>query len=125
MAHRILVVDDETDVVLIIKTALQAEGFDVVSATNGPDALDEARETTPDLVVLDVMMPGMTGFDVLRELKANEKTAKVPVIMLTGVSDRKKIQEALSSGIEYYVVKPFDFDDLLAKIRQALEGFDA
>jgi DNA-binding response OmpR family regulator len=124
MAHRILVVDDETDVVIIIKTALQAEGFDVASATNGPDALEEARETTPDLIVLDVMMPGMTGFDVLRELKANEKTAKVPVIMLTGVSDRKKIQEAIESGIEYYVVKPFDFDDLLSKIRQALEGFD-
>jgi DNA-binding response OmpR family regulator len=125
MPHRILVVDDESDVVLIIKTTLQAEGYDVASATNGKDALEEAFETLPDLIVLDVMMPGMTGFDVLRELKANESTATVPVVMLTGVSDKKKIQEALESGIDYYVVKPFDFDDLLGKIKHALEGFDA
>jgi two-component system sensor histidine kinase/response regulator len=125
MPHRILVVDDESDVVLIIKTTLQAEGYDVASATNGKDALEEAFETRPDLIVLDVMMPGMTGFDVLKELKANESTATVPVVMLTGVSDKKKIQEALESGIDYYVVKPFDFDDLLGKIKHALEGFDA
>lgn len=125
MPHRILVVDDEPDVVLIVKTTLQAEGYDVASATNGKDALEEAFETRPDLIVLDVMMPGMTGFDVLRELKAHEKTATVPVVMLTGVSDKKKIQEALESGIDYFVVKPFDFDDLLSKIKQALEGFDA
>lgn len=125
MPNRILVVDDEADVVLIIKTTLQAEGYEVASATSGKDALEEAFETRPDLIVLDVMMPGMTGFDVLRELKANEKTATVPVVMLTGVSDKKKIQEALESGIDYYVVKPFDFDDLLSKIKQALEGFDA
>ncbi len=125
MPHRILVVDDESDVVLIIKTTLQAEGYDVASATNGRDALDEAFETRPDLIVLDVMMPGMTGFEVLRQLKANETTATVPVLMLTGVSDKKKIQEALESGIDYYLVKPFDFDDLLGKIKQALEGFDA
>ncbi len=125
MPHRILVVDDESDVVLIIKTTLQAEGYEVASATNGRDALDEAFETRPDLIVLDVMMPGMTGFEVLRQLKANENTATVPVLMLTGVSDKKKIQEALESGIDYYLVKPFDFDDLLGKIKQALEGFDA
>jgi DNA-binding response OmpR family regulator len=125
MPHRILVVDDEPDVVMIIKTTLQAEGYDVASATSGRDALEEAFETTPDLVILDVMMPGMTGFDVLKALKANEKTAIAPVIMLTGVSEKKKIQEALEAGIDYYVVKPFDFDDLLAKVKQALEGFDA
>jgi len=124
MPARILVVDDEPDVVMIIKTALQAEGYDVASAMNGPDALEEAAETRPDLIILDVMMPGMTGFEVLKVLKSEARTATIPVIMLTGVSDRKKIQEALSSGIEYYVVKPFDFDDLLSKIKQALEGFD-
>lgn len=125
MSHRVLVVDDEPDVVMIIKTTLQAEGYDVVSANNGKDALEEAFETRPDLIVLDVMMPGMTGFDVLKELKANESTATVPIVMLTGVSEKSKIQEAIQSGIDYYVVKPFDFDDLLSKIKQALEGFDA
>lgn len=124
MAKRILAVDDEPDVLLILRTALQSEGFDVETAANGPDALELAGANPPDLVILDVMMPGMTGFDVLRALKAQQATALIPVIMLTGLSERSKIQEALSSGIDYYIVKPFEFDDLIAKVNQALEGFD-
>jgi DNA-binding response OmpR family regulator len=122
MAKRILAVDDESDVLLIIKTALQSEGFEVTTASNGPDALAIARETLPDLVMLDVMMPQMTGFDVLRELKANDATSMIPVIMLTGLSERSKIQEALASGTTYYIVKPFEFHDLLAKVNDALAG---
>lgn len=121
---RILVVDDEADVVMIIRTALQTEGYEVATATNGPDGLEEAKKNPPDLVILDVTMPGMDGFEVLRELKVEESTAQVPVIMLTGVSERGKIKEALSSGVDYYVVKPFDFEDLIRKVEQALSGFD-
>lgn len=125
MAKRILVVDDEPDVVMILRTALQTEGYEVVTASNGPDALEEAAESAPDLMVLDVMMPGMSGFEVLKELKAEPKTSQIPVIMLTGVSEREKIQDALSSGIDYYLIKPFEFDDLMEKIARALEGFEA
>lgn len=121
---RILAVDDEADVVMIIRTALQTEGYEVATATNGPDALEEAKKNPPDLVILDVTMPGMDGFEVLRRLKAEEATAQVPVIMLTGVSERGMIKEALSSGVDYYVVKPFDFEDLMRKVEQALSGFD-
>lgn len=121
MVKRILAVDDETDVLLIIKTALQCEGFEVMTATNGADALAVARDTPPDLVILDVMMPGMSGFDVLRELKADERTCTVPVIMLTGVSEKKRIGEALASGTDYYIIKPFEFADLLAKVNEVLE----
>lgn len=124
MSKRILAVDDEPDVLLIVRTALQSEGYDVETAANGPDALELAKANPPDLVILDVMMPGMTGFDVLRELKSDDKTSRVPVIMLTGLSDRSKIQEALSSGTDYYIVKPFDFEDLFSKVNQALEGYD-
>ncbi|OPZ19880.1 MAG: Response regulator PleD [candidate division BRC1 bacterium ADurb.BinA364] len=120
MAQRILVVDDENDVQLVIKTALQSEGFDVATASNGPDALAEVANRQPDLIVLDVMMPGMTGFQVLEKLKSNEKTARIPVIMLTGVSERSKIQEALASGTDYYIVKPFEFHDLIGKVNSAL-----
>jgi len=123
MAKKILAVDDEPDVLLILKTALQTEGYDVQTAANGPDALALAREFLPDLVLLDVMMPGMSGFEVLRELKNDESTAAAPVIMLTGVSEHAKIKEALSSGTTYYIVKPFEFEDLLEKVDQALNEF--
>lgn len=124
MAKRILAVDDEPDVLMIVRTALQSEGFDVETANNGPDCLSIAAANPPDLFVLDMMMPGMTGFDVVRELKKSEATARIPVVMLTGVSERKMIQEALASGIDYYIVKPFEFEDLIAKVNQAIEGFD-
>jgi DNA-binding response OmpR family regulator len=122
MAQRILVVDDEVDVTLILRTALESEGFEVETAGNGPDALALALEDPPDLILLDIMMPGMSGFEVLRKLKAEDATSAVPVIMLTGVSERKKIQEALTGGTDYYIIKPFDFPDLLDKVRAALEG---
>lgn len=121
MAHRILVVDDETDLLIIAQTALQTEGYVVETASNGAAGLAAARRQRPDLILLDVMMPDLSGFDVLRELKADEGLATVPIIMLTGISEKSKIQEALDSGIDYYIVKPFDFDDLLRKVGQALE----
>ncbi|MFP4380579.1 MAG: response regulator transcription factor [Candidatus Sumerlaeia bacterium] len=117
---KILVVDDEPDVLLIVKTGLQAEGYDLVTATNGADALTVAKDENPDLIVLDVMMPGMDGFETLAKLKEMDETSTIPVIMLTGLSEKQKIQKALVSGIEYYVIKPFEFDDLLKKVRTAL-----
>jgi DNA-binding response OmpR family regulator len=120
MAKRILAVDDEVDVLLIVKTALQSEGYEVETASNGFDALTLARDNPPDLVLLDVMMPGMTGFEVLRALKGEEATSMMPVIMLTGVSERSKMQEALMSGTDYYIVKPFEFHDLLAKVKEVI-----
>jgi DNA-binding response OmpR family regulator len=120
MAKRILAIDDESDVLMILKTALESEGFDVETLNNGADGLAAALDNPPDLVLLDVMMPGMTGFDVLAKLKDNDSTCTVPVIMLTGMSERKKIQEALASGIDFYIVKPFDFHDLMTKVNHAL-----
>ncbi len=121
MTEKILVVDDEPDVLMIVQTGLEAEGYDVVTATNGPDALETAQRECPKLILLDVMMPGMDGFEVLAKLKEGEATCQIPVIMLTGLSDKTKIQQALVSGIDYYVVKPFDFEDLTTKVRTALD----
>src|SRR5688572_18100270 len=108
---KILAVDDESDVLLIIKTALMSEGFAVQTATNGPDAISRAAEMKPDLIVLDMMMPEMSGFETLRKLRDSPDTVATPVIMLTGVSDKGKIREALDLGIDYYIVKPFEFHD--------------
>lgn len=120
MSARILAVDDEPDVLTIVQSALQSEGYEVETAANGQDCLEAAKANPPDLILLDVMMPGMSGFDVLRELKAHDPTSRIPIIMLTGLSERKKIQEALASGIDYYIIKPFDFHDLIIKVHQVL-----
>ncbi len=117
---RILAVDDESDVLLIIKTALMSEGYAVSTASNGPDALALAQENRPDLVVLDMMMPEMSGFEVLDALRASPSTHTVPVIMITGVSDKAKIRQAIDSGIDYYIVKPFEFHDLISKVKIAI-----
>jgi CheY-like chemotaxis protein len=121
---RILAVDDENDVLLILKTALKDE-YDVSTATNGPDALVLASEQMPDLIILDMMMPDMDGFEVLDNLKADPKTAQIPVIFLTGVSDKSKIRKALDRGTKYYLVKPFDYQDLLTKVHAGLNDLDA
>ncbi len=120
MAQRILVTDDEPDIVLIIKSALQSEGFEVETANTGAECLERANANPPDLVLLDFMMPGMTGIETLHALKSNEKTSTIPVIMLTGVSEKQKIRDAITSGVEFYIMKPFDFEDLIGKVKEAL-----
>lgn len=122
---KILAVDDESDLLLILKTALSSEGYEVLTAMNGPDALALAQQQLPDLIILDIMMPQMSGFEVLHELRENGATESIPVIMLTGLSEREKIREALDSGINYYIVKPFEFHDLVSKIRIAIENATA
>lgn len=117
---KILAVDDENDVLLIIKTALLSEGFDVKTASSGEEALAVAPEFAPDLIILDMMMPEMTGFETLKRLRSDTPLKQTPVIMLTGVSDKDKIREALDSGISYYMVKPFEFHDLISKVKIAI-----
>jgi two-component system, OmpR family, response regulator MprA len=121
----ILAVDDESDVLLLLKTALMSEGFVVMTATNGHDAISMARETTPNLIILDLMMPELSGFETLKQLRDGSATQLVPVIMLTGVSDKGKIREAIDLGINYYLVKPFEFHDLVAKVKLAIQDSDA
>lgn len=116
----ILAVDDENDVLLIVKTALTSAGFQVTTAPGGPEALEHLEEITPDLIILDMMMPEMTGFDVLEKIRENSRTAAIPVIMLTGTSDKDKIREAIEVGVAYYIVKPFEFHDLVSKVNLAI-----
>ncbi len=122
---KILAVDDENDVLLIIKTALISEGFDVKTASSGTDALATAEEFNPDLVILDMMMPEMTGFEALKQLREIPTLKTVPVIMLTGVADKEKIREAINAGVNYYIVKPFEFHDLISKVRLAISDAES
>jgi DNA-binding response OmpR family regulator len=116
----ILAVDDENDILLIVKTALESEGFRVETAPTGDDALTLVESYKPDCIILDMMMPGLTGLETLSGFRGKKNTAATPVIMLTGVSERKKILESLNRGVSYYIVKPFECDELISKVRSAL-----
>jgi DNA-binding response OmpR family regulator len=121
MTKKILAIDDENDVLVIIKSALKSEGYDVVTANNGYDGLAIAQDEKPDLILLDLMMPEMDGFEVLENLRDNDTTMDIPVIVLTGLSERGKIREALDKGVDYYIVKPFEYHDLISKVKLAIE----
>ena len=123
--YTVLVVDDESDVLLLVKTALQAEGYRTLTASDGPDALTTAHDEKPDLILLDIMMPGMDGFEVLEKLREDDTTCQIPIIMLTGLSERERKRAAIDRGIKYYIVKPFEFQDLIAKVRLAIEDAEA
>jgi DNA-binding response OmpR family regulator len=112
MARRILAVDDEEHVVRLLQLRLQALGFEVVPAYDGEMALERVAECAPELVLLDVMMPKMGGFDVLRRLKANPETAHIPVIMLTARGQFEDLAHGYGEGAEWYFHKPFDMSEL-------------
>lgn len=117
MPQTILLVDDERRMVSLLKSYLEQEGYRVVTAYNGREALDAARRETPDLVVLDIMMPEMNGYEFMREHRAEKDT---PIIMLTAkVEDEDKIV-GLELGADDYVTKPFKPRELMARVRNVL-----
>lgn len=120
MTKKILVVDDEMYIVNILDFTLGSEGFRVISAANGEEALRKSVDLSPDLIVLDVMMPKIDGFEVCRALKAKEETKNIPVILLTAKdrdADREKGREV---GADVYMTKPFSPTRLLEEVRALL-----
>ncbi len=116
----ILVVDDEPDVVEIVRLRLERDGHIILSAPNGQAALMAAITRHPDLVVLDVMMPGLDGFEVLRRLKHGAHTADLPVIMLTAKTDFSSVAQGWSLNADNYVTKPFKVDELAQIVKDVL-----
>ncbi|MBM3464992.1 MAG: response regulator transcription factor [Armatimonadetes bacterium] len=117
MAERILVVDDEDAIVEFVEINLRRAGYDVLKAFNGEEALRKVRAEAPDLVVLDVMMPEMDGFQVCQEIR---RFSTVPVIMLTARSEDKDKITGLDTGADAYLVKPFNPDELIAWIQAVI-----
>jgi CheY-like chemotaxis protein len=111
----ILVVDDDAPILLLMRNLLREFGFDPVAAGSGAQAIEEARKRTPDLILLDRNMPGMTGDEVLRELRANDDLSDVPVLMLTG--EPMEPDEIERLGATGAVLKPFDVPSLVETIR--------
>ncbi len=120
--YRILVVDDEERMVRFIRLNLEHDGFEVLEAFNGRQALDKFRDGLPDLVLLDVMMPDIDGFEVLRMLR---EISDVPVIMLTARGDEEDRVRGLDLGADDYVTKPFSPRELVSRVRAVLRRFEA
>lgn len=120
MMPKILVVEDEPENQLAIQVILTVEGFEVISVEDGRLALQTAQEQRPDLILLDVMMPETNGFEVLAQLRQNEATKDIPVIMLTALAQRADVARAVEAGVDDYVAKPFEPDDLIERIRKAI-----
>jgi len=118
---RLLVVDDEERNRRLLVTMLEAEGHTTLEAGDGPRALEEARQSHPDLILLDVMMPGMDGFSVARILKADPATQAIPIVMVTALDDRDSRLEGLEAGAEEFVCKPVDRIELHARLRNLLK----
>ncbi|MDF9408883.1 response regulator transcription factor [Pelotomaculum isophthalicicum JI] len=113
----VLVVDDEVNILQLLKYNLVKEGFQVIEATNGNDAIKLTGEKTPDLIILDKMLPGMDGFDVLRILKSNRQSASIPVIMLSARDEMLDKVLGLELGADDYITKPFSPRELVARVK--------
>ena len=119
-APRILVVEDEAALSLLLTYNLEAEGYTVARAERGDDAEVMLAESTPDLVILDWMLPGVSGFELCRRMRARESTRDLPVIMLTARGEESERVRGLSIGADDYVVKPFSVPELMARVRSLL-----
>ncbi|MDX2263313.1 MAG: response regulator [Gemmatimonadales bacterium] len=125
MTHRILVVDDEPDITALVAYHLAKAGYRVSTAANGPDALKAAKEEHPDVVVLDLMLPGLSGYDVLAELRKRDETRDVGVIMLTARRDEPDRIRGLSLGADDYLTKPFSPAELTLRVQAILRRLGA
>lgn len=120
MTKRVLVADDDPAIQKVLFQTLNLEGYEVATASNGEEALTELEGDLPDVVVLDVMMPKLDGFDVLKRIRGNPRTEGLPVILLSARSSQEDIWQGWQSGVDYYMTKPFDVEDLLKFIEHVL-----
>ncbi|MCG6881504.1 MAG: response regulator transcription factor [Deltaproteobacteria bacterium] len=118
--ERILVVDDEEDILELVNFNLAKEGYRVISTTTGERAVEMSRSERPDLIVLDLLLPGMDGLEVTKFLKQNQETQNIPIVMLTAKGEESDVVTGLELGADDYVTKPFSPKILLARIRAVL-----
>lgn len=120
MPATILIVEDETDIATLLRYNLEAEGFGVMTAESGDEAQLALGQTIPDLILLDWMLPEVSGIELCRRFRAREETARVPIIMLTARGEEEERIRGLTTGADDYVVKPFSVPELLARINALL-----
>jgi two-component system alkaline phosphatase synthesis response regulator PhoP/two-component system response regulator VicR len=110
--RKILLADDEEDIKVIVQMYLETIGYDVVTAFDGLDAVEKAKEIKPDLILMDIMMPVIDGIEVTRQLKSQDETRDIPVVMLTAAAQSTMVDRAMKAGAADYISKPFEPDAL-------------
>jgi DNA-binding response OmpR family regulator len=120
---KILIAEDEPDIRELVAFMLRFAGYEVVAASNGEEAVQTASREIPDLVLMDVRMPRMTGYDACRLMKANPDLRDVPVVFLSAKGQESEIQSGLAAGAEEYLLKPFSPDELTNRVRTILSKF--
>jgi two-component system phosphate regulon response regulator PhoB len=120
MSATILIVEDEADVAELLRYNLEAEGFRVSTAESGDEAVERIRDGVPDLILLDWMLPGLSGIELCRRWRAREETARTPIIMITARGEEEERVRGLATGADDYVVKPFSIPELLARVNALL-----
>jgi two-component system alkaline phosphatase synthesis response regulator PhoP len=120
MPHKVLAVDDNVDTILILSAVLEKEGYHVITARDGLEAIEKVQSDLPALILLDLMMPKMNGFDVCRAIKGNPKTSHIPILMLTAKTDPSSRKQGLALGANEYLTKPLNPKEILTKIREHL-----
>ena len=121
MGKHILIVDDEPSIVLSLEFLMRREGFEVSVATDGEEALQALARRTPDLVILDIMLPKLNGFEVCQRIRADARWRGIKVLMLTAKGRDTEVAKGLGVGADAYVTKPFSTRDLVAQVKQLLE----
>ncbi len=121
MAKKIFIIEDELDFLSTLRERLEFEGFVVATAVDGEEALRKIPEEKPDLILLDIMLPEMNGYQVCRELKSNPETETIPVVVVTAKSQESDKFWAKETGADDYVTKPFEMEELLQKIQDNLQ----
>jgi DNA-binding response OmpR family regulator len=120
---RILIAEDEKDIRELIAFTLRYAGHDVTTTTNGEEAYTTAQQILPDLILLDVRMPRMTGYEACEKIKLNEKTQHIPVVFLSAKGQESEVQTGLNAGADEYIIKPFAPDQLANQVRGILEKY--
>ena len=121
MGKRILLIEDEPNISEAIRFILQRDGFSVDTHSDGATALQAVRSRSPDIIILDVMLPNRSGFDILRDLRAEQATARLPVLMLTARGHEKDRELAERYGASRFITKPFSNSEVLATVRELVE----
>lgn len=121
MPKKILLADDEEDIKTVLKLFLENKGYEVITAFDGLDALDQVKREKPDLVLLDIMMPLVDGFEVCKKIKTDPETAEIPVIMLSAASHAEMVQKGIDLGAVDYLVKPFEPEQLEGLLHKVLD----
>ena len=121
---KIVIAEDERDIRDLITFTLQFAGHEVISAANGAEAVEAVRREKPDIVLMDVRMPRMTGYEACRHIKADEATQDIPVVFLSAKGQEAEVKEGLEAGAMDYILKPFAPDQLVSRVQEILQQVD-